>query len=287
MSQEVSTKDYILTFLPISIIALLFLISWTDRDYVLQDDWYAAVSILDSARTTEDQNLKKEYIERGGKWLLELKEKYPFHAKLRMFVGYYYIQSGEWDKAIDELHYAIEEGKGGIVNQIEYQARDFLTNAVMNKTQILMQQQKYDDVLATMRNSYPYAPEHISFLNHYANLFANMNRIDSALYYFERIVQIDPRNQKIREHVGNLYFNIANNLAKNGNFDAAYPNYMKAIQYIQNNPHYYNNLANVELSLNKFEDAVTHFNKAIELEPNNPTFKGNLKIAENRLNNQQ
>lgn len=284
MTKENNITGYIFTFLPISIIAILFLISWTEREYVLKDDWYAAVAILDSARTTEDQAQKKDYIDRGGKWLLELKEKYPFHPKLRMFVGYYYIQTREWDKAIEELHVAIDEGKGGIVNQIEYQARDFLTNALMNKTQIMMQEKRYDEAIKVMEESYPYAPEHVSFLNHYANMYANMNRIDSALVYFEKVIAVDPRNTRIREHVGNLYFNIANNLARNNNFEGAYPNYLKAIRYVQNNPHYFNNLANVELSLNKIEDAINHFNKAVELEPNNATFKGNLKIAQSRQN---
>ena len=285
MNKEYTTKDYILTFLPISIIAILFLISWTDRDFVYQDDWYAAVSILDSARTTQDQTKKKDYLDRGGKWLLELKEKYPFHAKLRMFVGYYYIQIGQWDLAIKELQEAIDKGKGGLVNQIEFQARDFLTNAIMNKTQIMMQQKQFDEALQVMRENYSFAPNNVNFLSHYANIFAQKNQIDSALFYFERIVQVEPNNEKIKNHIGNLCFNIANNFARTNNYDGAYFYYTKAIKYVQNNPHFFNNLANIEISLNKFQDAVNHFNMAIQLDPNNVTFKGNLKIAESKLNN--
>lgn len=283
MTKEISTKDYVITFLPISIIAILFLISWTDRDYVYQDDWYAAVSILDSARLTQDQAKKKDYIDRGGKWLLQIEKKYPFHAKVRMFVGYYYLQLGDWDNAIKELQVAIEKGKGGIVNQIEFQARDFLTNAIINKTQILMQQKKYDEVIKVMEDNLPFAGENVNFLNHFANIYANLGRVDLALNYFEKIIVIDPNNEKIKTHVGNLCFNIANNFAKNNNFADAYPFYIKAIKYVQTNPHYYNNLANVEIGLNRIQDAINHFDKAIELEPNNATFKGNRKIAESKL----
>lgn len=277
-------KDILIALVPAIIIGLLFLISWTDRDFELKDDWYAAISIVDSARLVEDPNLKKEYLDRGGKWLLDLKEKYPFHPKLRMFVGYYYIQAGKFDEAIAELEVAIEEGKGGIVNQIEYQARDFLTNAVMNKTQIMMQQKQFNEAIEVMRKSLPSAPEHLSYLAHFANVFAQANNPDSTLLYYEKVIRINPNYGNIREQAATLYFNYGNAYAKQNLAQLAYEKYSRAAQLVQTNPHYFNNLANVELQLGKLEESIAHFKKAVELDPNNQTFQGNLKIAENKLN---
>lgn len=285
MKNNITTKDKIIALIPAFIIGFLFLISWTDRDIELKDDWYAAVAIVDSARTTDDIKLKKDYLDRGGKWLLELKEKYPFHAKLRMFVGYYYIQAGEFDKAIDELEVAIEEGKGGIVNQIEFQARDMLTNAVMNKTQILMQQKKFEEAFQVMRDSYFAAPEHPSYLQHYGTVFAQANRADSAIYYYEKVIKIAPTFGKTKETLASIYFNYGNAYAQQNAIENAYEKYLRAVQLFQGNPHYFNNLANIELQLNKVQDAINHFNNAIKLDPNNATFKGNLRIAESKLNN--
>lgn len=284
MTNEITTKDKVIALIPAFIIGFLFLISWTDREIELKDDWYEAVSIVDSARTIEDVSKKKEYLDRGGKWLLELKEKYPFHAKLRMFVGYYYIQAGLFDKAIDELEVAIEDGKGGIVNQIEFQARDMLTNAVINKTQILMQQQKFEDAFQVMRDSYSSAPEHPSYLHHYATVFAQANKADSAIYYYEKVIAIAPNFGKVKETLASIYFNYGNAYAQQNSMQNAYEKYSRAVQLFQGNPHYFNNLANIELQIGKVQDAIQHFNNAIKLDPNNVTFKGNLKIAESRLN---
>jgi tetratricopeptide (TPR) repeat protein len=276
-------KDILIALVPAIILGLLFLISWTDRDFDLKDDWYAAISIVDSARLVEDPNLKKEYLDRGGNWILELKEKYPFHPKLRMFVGYYFIQAGKFDEAIAELEVAIEEGKGGIVNQIEYQARDFLTNAVMNKTQIMMQQKQFNEAIEVMRKSLPSAPEHLSYLAHFANVFAQANNPDSTLHYYEKVIRINPNYGNIREQTATLYFNYGNAYAKQNLAQLAYEKYLRATQLVQTNPHYFNNLANVELQLGKIEESIAHFKKAVEIDPNNQTFQGNLKIAENKL----
>ena len=284
-SKKTDTKEIVIALIPAFIITFLFLISWTDRDFVLKDEWYEAISIVDSARSIEDPNLKKEYLDRGGKWLLELKEKYPFHAKVRMFVGYYYIQAGKFDEAIEELHSAIEQGKGGIVNQIEFQARDFLTNALANKTAILLQQKKYDEAIAVMEKSQPYAPEHPSFLNQFASVYSQANKINKAIEYLEKIIKINPNYGKVREQLANIYFSMGNNFARQNIPNQAYPSYKRAVELVQTNPHYYNNLANIELQLNKVEEAINHFKKAVSLDPKNKTFKGNLKIAENKLNN--
>ncbi len=276
-------KDIFVALIPAIIIGVLFLISWTERDFELKDDWYAAISIVDSARVVEDPKLKKEYLDRGGKWLLELKEQYPFHAKLRMFVGYYYIQAGKFDEAIEELEVAIEDGKGGIVNQIEYQARDLLTNAVMTKTQILMQKKNFNEAIAVMRNSLPYAPEHPSYLAHFANIFSQANMVDSTLLYFEKVIRINPNYGNVKEQAANIYFSYANAYAKQNNPTLAFDKYIRATQLNPKNPHYFNNLANVELQLGMVEDAISHFKTAVSLDPNNNTFKGNLKIAEDKL----
>ncbi len=276
-------KKKLLAFAPFVIFVALFLLAWTGRDVDLKDPWYRAVGILEEGRKEKDPELSAKLIDSSGRMLSDLLEKYPFHARVHFFKGYYFLTKKNWDSSIVEFKIAIDQGKGGVVNQVEFQARDMMVNAAINWANEMMKQKKVQYGINLMRDVMSYAPRSVNLWNHAAYFHQSIQQLDSAIVYYNKALSIDPNFKHSKQNLVGIYKMYGKYYVNLGNFQLAKQYYEQAVRIMPQDGDLHNNLANILLKLGDVKRAVAHFESAVKINPNNPSFKGNLAIAKGQL----
>jgi hypothetical protein len=106
------------------------------------DPWYAAVQLVDSSKKVNDPLLKEKLLTQGGNELRELVRLYPYHARVRFFLGYYYFSVDKWDSSLIEFKEAARMDSGATINPVWPDAHKLLIKAALNKCNVLLQQKK-------------------------------------------------------------------------------------------------------------------------------------------------
>lgn len=292
---ENKQKNILISLIPAAIAAILFLLAWTEPNVDLKDPWYRALDKMNEARKIQKEAPERSKIlmQEAGEDFAELVEKHPYHAKLRMLYGYYFMNTGKNEKAIAELTEAISKGKGGIVNQIEFQAGDMLTQLAVNQTNKWLQKAKKSGDKSLVKKANQFLDTLVQYASHNPNMhfqygltFAQMGDYYKALENYEKAVKINPKHEPAGRGKAHLNFLLGNKFVSEENFNQAYVHYRIAQSIIPNHPDYNNNLGNVCLRLNKFDEAVKYFGKAVKKNPKSRVYKGNLKIAKKALASQ-
>jgi tetratricopeptide (TPR) repeat protein len=273
----------ILVFVPFAIFVVLFLLAWTGREVDLKDPWYRAVGILEEGRKEKDPELSAKLIDSSGRMLDDLLEKYPFHARVHFFKGFYFITKKNWDSAIVELKITIDKGKGGTVNQVEFQASKMLVNATINRANEMMKQKKIQHGINLMQDILEYAPRSVNLWNHAAYFHQSIQQLDSAIVYYNKALQIDPNFKPSKQNLVGIYKMYGNYYINLNKLAIARQYFERSLRIMPKDADLHNNLANVLLKLGNAKKAVEHFEKAVKINPNNQSFKGNLAIAKRRL----
>jgi tetratricopeptide (TPR) repeat protein len=293
---ENNQKSVILSLIPAILAGIIFLLAWTEPNVDLMDPWYRALNKMNKAlkMKKDDPEKYKKLMDEAGAQFEELVEKHPYHAKLRMLNGYYNMNIGNTEKAISELKVSIDKGKGGIVNQIEYQAGDMLTQVVINETNAMISKAKKENnkdlvikANKMLEELLPYAPHNPNMHFQYGLTFSELGEPYKALEQYEKAIKINPKHEPAGRGKAALNFILGNKNVSENNFKQAYIHYKIAQSIIPNHPDYNNNLGNVCLKLNKFKEAVSAFQRALKKNPKSNVYKGNLQIAKNALAQQK
>lgn len=293
---EEKQKNIVLSLVPAFVAGIIFLLAWTTPNVDLKDPWYRALDDLNEGiqLRQESPERAKDKFEKAGEQFEKLVEEHPYHAKLRMLYGYYFLNTGNIDKGVEELKVAIDKGKGGIVNQIEFKAGDMLTQAVVNQTNAMLKKAKEENKPELIKevNEYlaglvEYAPHNPNMQFQYGLSFAQMGNPYKALEYYEKAIRLNPKHEPAGRGKAALNFALGNKMVSENNFQQAYVHYRIAQSIIPHHPDYNNNLGNVALRLNKFDEAVQAFQRAVKKYPNNKTYQGNLNIAKAALAKQK
>lgn len=101
------------------------------------------------------------------------------------------------------------------------------------------------------------------------NVFADNNRIEDAVFMYNKAIQKDPKCYR-------AYYNLGNYYMERGNYSEAISNYSKASKIKTDNPYIFYNLGCAYLKQNNLSKARVNFNKAIMYNSNIPEFHYNL-----------
>lgn len=289
---NISFKNLIPSIIGIAI----FLLAWVDYGVEVKDPWYKELDKVNEALTIRKENPEKakQLLDEAGEGLKALTEKHPYHAKLRMLYGYYAMNVGNLDLALEELKIAIDKGKGGIVNQIEYQAGDMLTNVVINKTNKMFKKAKKTNNKSILEEANNFLINHLEYANHNANYhyqlglsYQNLNDLENTVKHYNEALKRNPKHENANRNMAALNFYLGNKSVEAKDFENAYRYYKSAQKIIPNHPDYNNNLGNVCLKLEKYQEAVNYFKNAVKFNSNSRVFKGNLEIAQKKLKKQK
>jgi tetratricopeptide (TPR) repeat protein len=116
-------------------------------------------------------------------------------------------------------------------------------------------------------------PDHASALNYLGYMLADQNmKLDEALGYIKRAVDLDPTNGAYLDSLGWAYFRL-------GKFELAEENLLKASQKINTDPTVHDHLGDLyqktgrlKLAANNWERALTEWNREIaaDVDPADP-----------------
>ena len=251
------------------IFVIFFLLVWKEPEVKSVDPWYEGYFLVDSSVKVTDPMIKKELLEKGGNKLRELVKEYPYHSKVHLLLGIYYEFAGKWDSAITEHKESMRLGAGGTINPIEQDAKRQLLICYLNKSNQQIQLAQYTEARKTLEDAIANNLNHPDVDNQIGIIFHRQAMLDSAEYYYNKVLSVNPQHQSASANLGSICFIKGNNLLKANKIDQSITMYQKAITLSPNNPDFYINLGYVYSLQNKLDEAVKAYQKALEIKPDN------------------
>ncbi|HUM06869.1 MAG TPA: tetratricopeptide repeat protein [Terriglobales bacterium] len=118
-------------------------------------------------------------------------------------------------------------------------------------------QKRYADAETEFKKVITSDPQHAMALNYLGYMLADQNmKLDEALAYIKRAVDIDPTNGAYLDSLGWAYFRL-------GKYELAEENLTKAAQKINTDPTVHDHLGDLYQKLGKLKLAATHWERAL------------------------
>lgn len=202
---KVTTK-VVIASLPFVITAIVWILIWIiPKGPVVVDPWYQAVKLVDSSNKVSEANLKIKLREEGGDMLKDLIKKYPFHARVQFFLGYYYFVCQKWDSALVPLKEAARIDSGASINAVWPDAHDLIAKAALNKALVMINNQQFAQAKDVLLDAYPYYPNN-PFLNKFlGSVYFNLKEDENALRYSLVSFNGNPKDSEVANLIGVLY----------------------------------------------------------------------------------
>jgi tetratricopeptide (TPR) repeat protein len=200
---------------------LVFILLWTKAfKPKVQDTWAEALELINLSAQSSSEKNKLQLLGEAGNLLQDVALRHPYHARVWSIYGFYFIQKQMWDSVIACEKKAIELGKGGTVNQVEYKASDDLCYALSMKLRN-MQSKNPDESIILLKDAEVKGFENRCLIKLQGAFYTNLNKSDSALIYLNKAASMQPD--------ADVYYNIALNYWRKGDKDRAVENLRKAL----------------------------------------------------------
>ncbi len=111
-----------------------------------------------------------------------------------------------------------------------------------------------------------------------ANITQDLDETEDAIFYLQKAILTDNKNDKAYYNLGNLYLD-------KGQVFNAIKMYKEAIKIKNDFGPYHFNLGCAYLKAKDYKNAKTHFAKAVCLQPNEANYRYNLALAYKNLGN--
>jgi tetratricopeptide (TPR) repeat protein len=226
-------------------------------------------------------------MEKGGAELRRLVKKHPYHARVHFLLGFYYLTAQKYDSAMTELKVAINKGKGGLVNQVEFQAADLLASAALQKSVRQYQNGKQKAARNTLIGAIEYHTRSPQLFGQLGMYYHQSNMLDSARRYYRKALRLDPKLQPARSNYANMEFFFGTRELKKNNINKAVNHYKKAFEYGNENADLMNKIGRNLMAKNQPQIAVNFFRQAVKVKPNFAKAKRNLNMAQRMTGTRQ
>jgi tetratricopeptide (TPR) repeat protein len=136
----------------------------------------------------------------------------------------------------------------------------------------LLQKGRVDEAITYFQKALQINPDYAEAHNNLGNILLKMGKVDEAITHYQKALQIKPDNAVIRNNLGNA-------LLVMGKVDEAITHYQKTLQI---NPDYaeaHNSLGSALLQKGKMDEAMVHFQTALEINPDFAEAHNNLGNA--------
>jgi Flp pilus assembly protein TadD len=231
----------LLAAIPFLVAVIIYAFIWTKPDVVVQDPWYEAIMMVDSSQRVQSPELKKELMDKGGNMLRQLVIQHPYHARVHFFLGYYYMLSGNMDSTIIQQREAFRIDSGSTINSVWPDASNILANAVLNKASLMLNKNDLSSAKSLILENLHYASNNPNINKTLGNIYLGMNRSDSALYYYNISVSVQP-DADVLNNMGVVYLSMSD-------FKNAIPFLQKALELKPDNKNARMNLYNCYLNI--------------------------------------
>jgi tetratricopeptide (TPR) repeat protein len=198
-----------------------FLLLWTKAlKPEVEDPWMKGLRLTSLSTEISSPGEKSQLLKQAEEVLKEAVSQHPYHARIWFIYGFYFLQKQMWDSVIACERKAIELGKGGQVNQVEFEASDMLCYAVSMKLNSIKDKNGYEPV-SVLKSSEVNDFDNRCLIKLQGAAYTNLGQTDSALFYLNRAASMQPDAE--------VYFNIALNYLKKGIKEKAIEELNKAL----------------------------------------------------------
>ncbi len=129
--------------------------------------------------------------------------------------------------------------------------------AAFVKGSILERQKKYDQAEQEFKKILTSDPQNAMTLNYYGYMLADRGiRLDEALAYIKKAVELDPANGAYLDSLGWAYYKL-------GKYDLAEENLGKALQHTPNDPTVQEHMGDVYQKTGRLKQAAAHWERAV------------------------
>jgi len=128
--------------LPLIGVFLFIILLIGSKTRSIEHPWTIGDLYADSSKRIQDPVLKKKVLEEGGDILRKQLAVHPYHARVWVMYGHYFIQKEDWDSCIYAEKKALELGSGTVINSIEEMAKQFLNYALNKKLEPVFKQKE-------------------------------------------------------------------------------------------------------------------------------------------------
>ncbi|HUI90751.1 MAG TPA: tetratricopeptide repeat protein [Chitinivibrionales bacterium] len=164
---------------------------WNAPKVHLINPWYEAFHQVIKAQEILDPLQRQRILNEGGEKLIVLSRRFPQHARVQYYLGTYYDIIGKYDSAVVHAKEAIRLGSGSIVNRVDDLATELLVSVLMKKARLFIDNKDNLTAQYFLREAYAIQPNNIPLLKTIGNVFLNSQSIDSAQWYFGKILTIN------------------------------------------------------------------------------------------------
>jgi len=203
-SSGVAPKVSTSTLLTPALFLVVFLYFWFAPTIALQDPWWDAAALMNSADAEQDPAKRQKILEESRAELKKLAEIHPYHARVHFLVAVSETRTGQFDSAIKHAREAIRLGSGSIVNRVDVVARQILVEATTRKAQDFINKNDYETALAVLRESYSDAPTDKGLLLGLGKVSMLKKDADSAQGYLDAALKADPQSAEVHMVLGDL-----------------------------------------------------------------------------------
>ena len=272
-------------YLPLIIFLLIYSSIWILPDVKLTDPWYSAVQKIDSARKVMDPAVKADLISEGGTELKALAGKFSKHARVQFFLGYYYFNIRNWDSAAYYFRRTIDLDSGAVMNPVAPEGQRFLLLSALNKSNDFVKDKDFKNALSSLENV-KYLDGSPDLNNQYGIIYQNIGDVDSAAFYYEKTLRINPNNKLAQQNLTAIYLDFGNKAFSDNDFDKSLSFFKKAEQFNPTNKQVNYNLGLTLFRKGRLNEAVPYFKKVLEIDPNQKQALSNLVNIYQALGNQ-
>ena len=125
------------------------------------------------------------------------------------------------------------------------------------KGSILERQKKYEPAEQEFKRILSSDPQNAMTLNYYGYMLADRGvRLDEALAYIKKAVELDPANGAYLDSLGWAYYKL-------GKYDQAEENLNKALQHTPNDPTVQEHMGDVYQKTGRLKQAAAHWERAV------------------------
>lgn len=148
-------------------------------------------------------------LEEAEGYLKEIADEFPEHSISGLVYFEVLILQEKWQAAIDEIRilstYDLDNKKyeellliaEDVVKREKYRNEKILSHEAHG----FMQQKKYSEALEKYMGALNYLPEDLELLNNIGYIHLKLNEYTQAYSFFEKALQLDPGNRKIRQNM--------------------------------------------------------------------------------------
>lgn len=199
------SKNQWISISVLTLFIVVFFLAFRENDKKIIDEWYKALYLVDSGRKSNDAELKIKLMEQGGNQLKELVQKYPFHARVNYFLGYYYMHKENLDSAIKYFKTSYSLDSGATINAIWKEVASDIVYCYKKKSEKTTADHDFTNSLIYLKEALRYEPFEAQTNFFIGNTFLNLNMPDSALPHYIISIKYDPKNTEAMNNLGYIY----------------------------------------------------------------------------------